>query len=94
MATGATMHSAVETLKQSQPARIIIAVPIAAESTCAVFNTMDSIVTCVCLETPESFIAVALWYEDFPQLTDEDVRELLGSMEIQQPSLLKKGGSL
>jgi putative phosphoribosyl transferase len=85
MATGATMRSAVEALKQRQPARIIIAVPVAAESTCAEFNARDGIVTCVCLETPESFIAVGLWYEQFPQLTDEEVRELLEGVQEERP---------
>jgi putative phosphoribosyl transferase len=85
MATGATMRSAVEALKQERPARIIIAVPVAAESTCGDFNARDGIVTCVCLETPESFIAVGLWYEQFPQLTDEEVQELLESVREERP---------
>jgi putative phosphoribosyl transferase len=86
MATGATMRSAVEALKQQQPARIIIAVPVAAESTCAEFNARDGVVTCICLETPESFFAVGLWYEQFPQLIDEEVHELLGSMQKHRPA--------
>ncbi len=94
MATGATMCSAVEALKQQQPARIIIAVPVAAKSTCAEFNAQDGIVTCVCLETPESFYAVGLWYKQFPQLTDEDVHELLDNMPKQQPASVKNNGSL
>jgi putative phosphoribosyl transferase len=77
IATGSTMRAAVEALKKQHAARIVIAVPVAAESTCDEFNSRDEIVSCVCLETPQSFFAVGLWYEDFPQLTDEEVREML-----------------
>jgi len=41
------------------------------------FNARYNVITCVCLETPEQFVAVGLWYEHFPQLTDEKVHGLL-----------------
>jgi putative phosphoribosyl transferase len=77
IATGASMRSAVEAIRQRQPAKLIIAAPVAARSTCEEFNREADHETCVCLETPEPFFAVGLWYEDFAQTTDEEVRELL-----------------
>jgi putative phosphoribosyl transferase len=77
IATGASMRSAVEAIKQQQPAKLIVAAPVAARSTCDEFNREADHETCVCLETPEPFFAVGLWYEDFAQTTDDEVRELL-----------------
>ena len=75
LATGSTMRAAVAALRQQQPARIIVAVPVAAPSTCAELRAeVDEI---VCAATPEPFYAVGLWYEDFSETTDEEVRDLL-----------------
>jgi predicted phosphoribosyltransferase len=75
LATGATMQAAVKALRQQHPARIVIAVPIAAPETCDDLKTEADDV--VCAVTPEPFYAVGLWYEDFTQTTDEEVRDLL-----------------
>ena len=75
LATGATMRAAVAAVRATGPARIVVAVPIAAASTCEeLAREVDEI---VCLRTPEPFYAVGLWYEDFSQTTDEEVRALL-----------------
>lgn len=75
LATGASMRAAVTGLRTKQPARIVIAVPTAAPETCDVFQfQVDEI---VCAITPEPFYGVGLWYEDFSQVTDEEVRTLL-----------------
>jgi predicted phosphoribosyltransferase len=75
LATGATMRAAAQALRQLGPAKIVIAVPVAAASTCQEFEReVDEI---VCAITPEPFHAVGLWYEDFAQTTDAEVRELL-----------------
>jgi len=75
LATGASMRAAVAALRQRHPARIVVAVPIAAPATCAEFQgEVDEV---VCARTPEPFYAVGLCYEDFAQTTDEEVRELL-----------------
>jgi predicted phosphoribosyltransferase len=75
LATGSTMHAAVVAIKQQDPARIIVAVPVASRETCDEFKSeVDEV---ICLRTPASFYAVGLWYETFPQLTDEEVREFL-----------------
>jgi predicted phosphoribosyltransferase len=75
LATGASMRAAVEGLKELKPARIIIAVPTASAEICAAFeNIVDDV---VCAETPEPFLGVGLWYDDFSQTTDEEVSRLL-----------------
>jgi predicted phosphoribosyltransferase len=76
LATGASMRAAVAALRQEHPARIVVAVPIAASSTCAEFR--EEVDEIVCARTPEPFRAVGLWYDDFTQTTDEEVRYLLG----------------
>jgi putative phosphoribosyl transferase len=75
LATGSTMRAAIAALKQQHPERITVAVPVAAREACAEFESeVDEI---ICLRTPTSFQAVGLWYQRFPQLTDEEVCELL-----------------
>src|SRR5579872_375304 len=75
LATGATMLASIKALRQQQPARIVVAVPTASPETCEEMRTEADDV--VCAITPEPFYAVGLWYEDFSQTTDEEVRELL-----------------
>jgi predicted phosphoribosyltransferase len=75
LATGATMRAAVVALRQLQPARIVIAIPTASPETCEELKAeVDDI---VCAITPEPFLAVGHWYEDFSQTTDREVRDLL-----------------
>jgi putative phosphoribosyl transferase len=75
IATGATMRAAVAAVKQQRPARIIIAVPVAASATCEAFaSEVDDV---VCVRRPVDFFAVSFWYERFSQTTDEQVRDLL-----------------
>jgi putative phosphoribosyl transferase len=75
LATGATMHAAIKALRELQPARIVVAVPTASPETCNELRAeVDDV---ICAITPEPFYAVGLWYEDFSQTTDEEVRELL-----------------
>jgi putative phosphoribosyl transferase len=75
LATGSTMHAAVRALKQQDPERIVVAVPVASSEACDEFKSeVDEV---ICLRTPETFYAVGLWYEAFRQLTDEEVREFL-----------------
>jgi len=75
LATGATMRAAIEAIRQQQPARIVVAVPISSPETYRDLAVeVDEI---ICVETPQPFWSVGLWYEDFPQTTDEEVRNLL-----------------
>jgi predicted phosphoribosyltransferase len=75
LATGATMRAAIAAVRERSPARVVVAVPTAAPSTCdELAREVDEL---ICLRTPEPFYAVGLWYDDFSQTSDEEVRELL-----------------
>jgi predicted phosphoribosyltransferase len=81
LATGATMRAAVRALRDKGPDRLIVAVPTAAAQTCDEFRAeVDEI---VCAMTPDPFEAVGLWYEDFSQTSDEEVKELLRLSEMR-----------
>jgi putative phosphoribosyl transferase len=75
LATGSTMRAAIAALRQQQPARIVVAVPVAAPSTCEEFQA--EVDEAVCALMPEPFYAVGLWYEDFSATTDDEIRDLL-----------------
>ncbi|MGH7444529.1 MAG: phosphoribosyltransferase [Longimicrobiales bacterium] len=75
LATGSSMRAAALALRSHQPARIIIAVPVAAQETCDEFRS--EVHEVVCSRTPEPFHAVGLWYEDFSETGDDEVRTLL-----------------
>ncbi len=75
LATGSTMRAAVAALRRQGPAWIVVAVPVGAAETCSTFQGEADEV--VCARTPEPFYAVGLWYGDFSQTTDEEVRYLL-----------------
>ena len=75
LATGSTMLAAVRAVRLAGAERIVVAVPVAAEQTCDAFRQeVDDV---ICAITPEPFHAVGIWYEDFSQTSDEEVRELL-----------------
>lgn len=75
LATGATMKAAVQALRELGPRRVVVAVPAGATETCdALAEEADQV---VCAATPEPFQAVGLWYQDFTQTTDDEVRALL-----------------
>ena len=69
------MRAAAIAVKQQDPARVVVAVPVAAPESCAEFRAeVDEV---VCAFTPQPFRAVGLWYHDFSQTTDEEVHALL-----------------
>jgi erythromycin esterase-like protein/predicted phosphoribosyltransferase len=75
LATGASMQAAVVALRQHAPARIVVAVPVGARETIErLGRQVDEV---VCVATPEPFDAVGLWYEEFTQTTDDEVRRLI-----------------
>jgi predicted phosphoribosyltransferase len=75
LATGSSMLAAVEALRQLSPSRIVVAVPTAAAETCEAMRAKADDV--ICALTPEPFYAVGVWYRDFSQTSDEEVRDLL-----------------
>jgi len=75
IATGASMRAAIQAARAQDPARVVVAVPVAAAETCR--RTAEEADEVVCARTPEPFRAVGLWYERFDQTTDEEVRAVL-----------------
>lgn len=75
LATGATVEAGMRYLRQKNPEKIVLAVPVASgESLLKLEGLVDDVVV---LEIPEDFIAVGQWYQEFPQVTDEEVIQLL-----------------
>ena len=75
LATGATMHAAVRSVRKQQPAHLIVAAPVGSHEACdALAHEADEV---VCPWRPEPFGAVGLYYESFVQTSDADVGELL-----------------
>jgi putative phosphoribosyl transferase len=88
IATGSSVRAAVRALRQMNPAWLVVATPVAPPSTRDRLRTeVDEI---VCPETPENFRGVGQFYEDFSQVSDEEVTELLDAASTQdlerQPS--------
>ena len=77
MATGSTMQVAVQVVRQSHPARVIVAVPVASRDACDALRAQVD--ECLCLITPQDFSAVGEWYEHFGQVSDREVIRLLAA---------------
>jgi len=85
IATGSTLRAALATLQQQQPTGIIVAVPVAPPS---IRNELKlEVDKVVCLKTPHPLYAIGLWYEDFSQTTDQEVRNLLSRAPQEQVSV-------
>jgi putative phosphoribosyl transferase len=82
LATGSTMRAAALAVRELNPARVVVAVPVASRETCDDFR--DVVDEVVCEATPRPFHAIGLWYEDFSQTSDDEVRELLDKAEARQ----------
>ncbi len=81
IATGASMRAAIKAIRQQSPSEIIVAVPVAAFTTCVELSELVDKV--VCPLKPTFFYAVGAWYDDFTQTTDEEVHGLLAKLEKQ-----------
>ena len=75
LATGSTMRAAVQSVRQRNPSRVVVAVPVGSRDTCRDLQAIADDV--VCVRMPEPFSAVGQWYLDFSQTGDDEVRELL-----------------
>ena len=84
LATGSSMRAAIEALRSLRPARIVVAVPAAPQSTCRELAALADEV--VCATTPSPFFAVGSSYWDFTQTTDEEVRDLLRAASGSRPA--------
>jgi putative phosphoribosyl transferase len=87
VATGSTMRAAVTAVRNRDPASIIVAVPVAAASTCDELRSESEVDHVICLATPPRFQAVGQWYREFPQVSDQEVRELLERSAAEQRPL-------
>jgi len=75
IATGASMQAAIAAIRQLGAGRIVLAVPVGAAFTCGrLRGAVDDLVS---LETPKSFYAIGEFYEDFSQVSDNEVTRLL-----------------
>jgi predicted phosphoribosyltransferase len=79
LATGSTMRAAVEAVRQHRPSRVVVAVPVGAQSTCDEFADVTD--ETICARTPEPFSAAGFWYQHFSQTSDDEVRYLLEKHE-------------
>ena len=77
IATGATMRAAIAAVRTDQPARVVVAAPVAPPEVVGVMERLADEV--VCLQTPLDFVAVGRHYQSFPQLEDSEVRDILAS---------------
>ncbi len=86
LATGSSMRAAIAAVRQQEPNKVVVAVPVAARATCA--ELQEEADEVVCLYMPMQFHAVGRWYQDFSQVTDDEVCELLerASERVQRPA--------
>jgi erythromycin esterase-like protein/predicted phosphoribosyltransferase len=84
LATGATMRAAVGALRRRDAKHVVVAVPIGSADTCAEMGAVADEV--VCASEPVDLGSVGVWYHDFEQTTDEEVRELLAELSPETPA--------
>jgi putative phosphoribosyl transferase len=82
LATGATMWAAVAAIRRQRPARVVVAVPVGAASTCQQLEEAADEV--ICASTPALFVAVGQAYRNFAQTTDAEVRALLDAAQATE----------
>jgi predicted phosphoribosyltransferase len=85
LATGASMHAAVEAARVHRPAHTVVAVPVAPPSTCEELGSVAD--AAICAVTPEPFLSVGRWYGDFSQTSDDEVRAALA--RHQRPATIE-----
>jgi len=81
LATGSSIRAGIAALRQQHPARIVVAVPVGAAETCAELNAEAD--EAVCARMPEPFFAVGVWFDNFSQTTDAEVRDFLARAESE-----------
>lgn len=81
IATGVTTRAAIESVRQSRPQKLVLAVPVCAAETSDILQ--QEVDEFICLSTPTEFIAVGVWYENFTQVSDEEVIQLLARAKAE-----------
>jgi predicted phosphoribosyltransferase len=89
LATGASMAAALDAIRTRKPARLVAAVPIAPPETCRALRARAD--DMICLVTPPRMYAVGVWYRDFAQTTDQEVRTLLAGAAHALPPKPTRG---
>lgn len=79
VATGATVTAAIQALRQMNPARVIVAVPVASPATCEILSRLAD--ELVCLHRPDDFEAVGQFYQEFPQVSDAELVKLMAQAD-------------
>ena len=75
VATGSTIRAAIAALREQRPGRLVVAVPTAPPEVCELLRQeADEL---ICLLSPENFMAISIWYDEFGQVEDDEVRSLL-----------------
>ena len=83
LATGVTARAAIEAVRREAPRRLVFAAPVCAPDTAEALRAeVDEV---LCAETPDDFMAVGVWYENFEQVTDEEVVRLLERARVERP---------
>lgn len=75
IATGATARAALKALRRGKPQKLVLAVPVAPPNT--VEKLRKEVNDVICLQTPEQFYAIGVFYRDFAQMSDQDVMDIL-----------------
>jgi predicted phosphoribosyltransferase len=81
LATGSSMQAAVLAVRRLKPSRVVVAVPVGASQACEMLERVAEEV--VCARMPEPFSAVGLWYEDFSQTSDAEVRQIMANAALE-----------
>ena len=79
LSNGSSMQPALLALQAQDPAEVVVAVPVGARAACEAFR--ESVDHVVCSTTPDPFRSIGLWYDDFSETSDEEVRALLERAE-------------
>lgn len=87
IATGASMRAAIEAVRRREPARVVVAVPVASREAANEFSELAD--AFICVAAPAHFGAVGYYYHDFTQLTDEDVIELMRQARALPPGVVE-----
>lgn len=88
LATGVTAEAALHAVRDHHPKRLVLAVPVCAAETAERLGSLADEI--VCAETPEPFFAVGQWYENFDQVSDDEVVELLARWHAPRSAISRR----
>lgn len=91
IATGATVRAAISVIRAQEPARLVLAVPVAQESVAdELAREVDEM---VCLATPGDLYAISVWYDRFPQITDQEAQSILAGAAAEPAPSARSGSA-